>query len=228
LNFSGHRIGDLLITTVFGFQGLLTFSRGGIFVGVLAIALIYFLSILNKKADSSKKKKIPFYYILLMVMVGLFTFLQVDRITEGMLTLRYQGETEGTLIGYKEKNFNVITTNRFAILLGDLELWQEHLLGGVGVGASKYLRTPDTVNPHIEMSRLLAEHGIPGLLYFGIFVFLGLRLYKQKIEPQIRTILLALFLVGFLTSFHSAMRTYITPLLISLSTITPLNLRNKK
>jgi len=228
LNFSGHRIGDLIFTALFGFQGLLTFSRGGIFVGVLAIALIYFLSNLNKQSDGKKKIKIPFYYLIIIAVLGLITFQQVDKITGGKLVLRYQGETEGTLIGHKEKNLNVLSTNRFAILMGDLELWQENLIGGVGVGASKYLRTNDRSNPHVEFSRLLAEHGIPGLLYFGIMIYLGFRAYKQKTVPQIKTILIALYLIGLLTSFHSATRTYITPLLIALSTITPINLRNKK
>ena len=227
LNYSGHRIGDLLIMLVFGFQGLLTFSRGGIFVGVIAIFLIYFLSDLNYKTDGKKKNKLSYYYLIITATLGLITFQQVDKISGGKLTLRYQGETEGTLIGHKEKNLNIITTNRLAIFLGDLELWKENFLGGVGVGASKHLRTNDTSNPHVELSRLLAEHGVPGLLYFVIIIYLGVRAYKQRTVPQLRTIMLTLFFIGLLTSFHSAMRTYITPLLIALSTITPINQRNK-
>jgi hypothetical protein len=228
LNFSGHRIGDLLIMSIFGFQGLLTFSRGGIFVGLLAVLFIYSLSNFNNLIEVKKNRKISIYHLIIIVILGIFIFQQVDDITGGKISLRYQGETEGTFLGQKEKTLNVLTSNRFEILLGDLELWQENLMGGVGVGASKYLRSYISANPHVEFSRLLAEHGILGLLYIMIIIYLGIRLYRNNSVPQIRMVLLTLFLIGLLTSFHSAMRTFITPLFIAVSTVNPLNLRNKK
>jgi hypothetical protein len=229
LKFSGNRTLDLLFTIAFGFQGLLTFSRGGIFVGGLAIIILYFTSS-QASLRSKKQRKIgnPVYYMILFAVAGFFTFRAVDKITGGKLTLRYQGETEGTLVGSKEKDINVLTTNRFVIFIGDLGLWSDHPITGVGVGASKYLREGDSSNPHIELSRLLAEHGIPGLIYFILLVYLGFRIYGNRGSPQHRSVMLTLYFIGFATCFHSATRTFITPLLVSLSTMLPAQSGTKK
>ncbi len=222
LKFSGNRLLDLMITLGFVFQGLLTFSRGGVLVGGLAMLLLYFtFNQASEKKTKTKKLRKPIYYLAIIGVAGFFTFQAVDRITGGKLILRYQGETEGTLLGNKEKNLNVITTNRFVIFLGDMELWQENPVAGVGVGASKYLREGDSSNPHIEFSRLLAEHGILGLIYFILLVYLGFRIYGNRSSPQHRSVMLTLYFIGFATCFHSATRTFITPLLVSLSTMLP-------
>ncbi len=229
LKFSGNRLLDLIITVGFAFQGLLTFSRGGILVGGLAMLLMYFtFNQSSEKKTKIKKGRKSIYYLVIIAVAGFFTFQAVDRIAGGKLTLRYQGETEGTVLGRKEKNLNVITTNRFVIFLGDMELWQEHPVGGVGVGASKYLREGDSSNPHIELSRLLAEHGIPGLIYFILLVYLGFRIYGNRGSPQHRSVMLTLYFIGFATCFHSATRTFITPLLVSLSTMLPAQSGTKK
>lgn len=223
LNFSGNRILDLVFIFSFGFQGLLTFSRGGIFVGGLAILLLYFTYSQHNIRSKKIKLRKPIYYLILVTFLGIFTFQTVDEITGGKLSLRYKGETEGTLIGSKEKNFDVLTTNRSIIFIGDLYLWRDYIVSGVGVGASKYLRAGDSSNPHIELSRLLAEHGLLGFFYFIILFYLGIKIYKNRVSDKHRSIMLTIFFVGLATCFHSATRTFITPLLIVLSTISPLN-----
>ena len=70
---------------------------------------------------------------------------------------------------------------------------------------------------HVELSRLLAEHGVLGFIYFLILCRLGIQLFKSSPNPLIKGILMALFLVAMYTSFHAAMRTFVTPALIGLS-----------
>ncbi|WP_332910235.1 hypothetical protein [Algoriphagus boritolerans] len=78
-----------------------------------------------------------------MIPLGVMLFVVMivaNSITGGMLLLRYQGETQGTLAGSADKNLNKITTNRSDIFLEDVKLFAEYPGMGVGVGASAFLR----------------------------------------------------------------------------------------
>lgn len=122
--------------------------------------------------------------------------------------------------GTKEKSLNSITTNRFNILESDLNLFSKYSILGVGAGASKYLRNEFyLVSTHIESSRLLAEHGILGVFFIMIILSLFFDVYKSSNDNLYKSILFALLFLGWYTSFHAATRTYITPLLMGLSTI---------
>jgi O-antigen ligase len=107
--------------------------------------------------------------------------------------------------------------------MGDVQLWRENFILGVGVGASKDLRPTTEEIPtaaHVELSRLLAEHGIFGLLFFIALLTLPFSILSQNDDSLTRAILVAFFILGMYTSFHAAMRTYVTPLFISLSLVT--------
>ena len=163
------------ITLLFGmaFQGLLTFSRGGMLGGIIGILLIItVLNILRLKAiERGRLKKINRYAILGILSIGTL-FLLANSITGGLLVKRYQGETYGTILGTKEKDINVVTTGRWEIFLGDLELWQKYPILGTGVGISQPLRENIRgVISHVEVSRLLAEQEIVGLIYSVVLFF---------------------------------------------------------
>ena len=229
LKFSGQRFLDLVIMVAFAFQGLLTFSRGGMIVGGMAMLILYFtFPKASEKEKSRNKTKKSVFYLILALVIGFLTFQMVDKISGGKLKLRYQGETEGTFSGSREKTLNVITSNRLAIFLGDIALWQKFFISGVGIGSSKYMREDTSMNPHVELSRLLAEQGIPGLFYFVLLLFIGIRISRNKIFLHHRSIMLALYFIGFATCFHSATRTFITPLLVSLSSMLPLPIDDSK
>jgi hypothetical protein len=217
--FSGYLIVDALILFAFTFQGLLTFSRGGMLGAVLGIIVVLFFL---RKAPLKERRKYGLpnigKYVLPAILVAVVAYITVDEITGGMLSLRYQGETMGTLAGSKEKSINTVTTGRFEIFEGDISLWVDHFFLGVGAGASRFLRETMTGTvAHVELSRLLAEHGVLGFIYFLILCRLGIQLFKSSPNPLIRGILMALFLVAMYTSFHAAMRTFVTPALIGLS-----------
>jgi len=216
---TGYRIADIVLFFLFGFQGLLTFSRGGIIGGVLGILIILFYVLLS--AESEKRRfKLPRLgkILVLSVILLMVTFQVADTLTGGLLGLRYLGETEGTLAGTKEKSIDSITTGRFNIFMEDLELWEENPVFGVGVGASSFLRDGSQFYlTHVELSRLLSEHGVLGVLYFLILMFLMIRLFRSKKSPMEKGILVAFFMIAIYTTFHAAMRTYLTPLFIGLS-----------
>jgi len=223
--FSGTRVLDIVFMMVFALQGLLTFSRGGILVGVLAILFIILLPSDSRDPVSGKKEKSgSFLKNLMFIALGLgflfLAFLVVDSITGGLLTLRYKGETTGTSAGYAEKNLDKITSGRSDIFVYDMEIWKENPMFGVGSGASPYIRMEKEgalIAPHVELSRLLAEQGVPGLIFFLLLLYLGARIWLNRKKIPQSDMLMALYIVALATSFHAAMRTFVTPFFMTLS-----------
>ena len=108
---------------LFVFQGLLSFSRGGMLGGFFAVLLLILAQMQTKNKPIGYKNKNfkPFILIIFSIIIILFTFRFANEITGGNLLLRYQGETNSTLSGYKEKDLNTITTNRFNIFMDDID-----------------------------------------------------------------------------------------------------------
>lgn len=223
--FSGYRVADMAIMGLFALQTLLTFSRGGMFGAVIAIASLIGASILSKQNTADKKanrkKNLAIIYLAAGVVILYLAFNAVDNITGGKLTQRYQGETEGTAGGYAEKDLNRITSGRSGIIEEDLQVWQEYPLFGAGIGASPYLRMKFQngelfyITPHIEISRLMAEHGLLGLAYFFLLMYLGWKIWVRRNRIPYSDVIFALYILAFVSSFHSAMRTFVTPFLLS-------------
>jgi hypothetical protein len=218
---SGYRWIDFIFFILFTFRGLLTFSRGGMIGAFLAILIIFFyetighgISTVGKPFIRRLLKTLPVIIILLVI------FGYADRIASGNLVLRYQGETPGTAAGYREKTLNTFTANRLNVFVDDLKLWKENPLLGVGTGASYYLReNTHRIAAHVELSRLLSEHGLFGLTYFFILCVLGYNVYRRASWTLSGPVLFAIFILALFTTFHSAMRTFVTPLLVGLSLI---------
>jgi len=215
LKFSGYLSLDYVVMILFVFQGLLSFSRGGMIVGVLGLGILLFEKI---KANLIKNIGI----VILSGALLFATFNIVNNLTGGLLILRYQGETEGTLAGSKEKSTDVLTSGRVGIFNGDIELWLNAPILGVGSGASKYLRDreyEEMAASHIEFSRLLAEHGILGLVYFFVILFFVWGVIKKIKVAQTKALITAIVFIAIATSFHAAMRTYVTPMLLLLAVV---------
>ncbi len=215
---TGNRMIDGILACVFLIQGLFTFSRGGM-VSSAASLLIFSYMLFIKGGFKARIPVAVKRYALPVFIIFVAAIFYANDLTQGKLFLRYQGETEGTLLGTKEKNLNTFTTNRNLILMEDLTLWTEYPILGVGAGASKYERSEGRgIAAHIEFSRLLAEHGIPGVIIILLIITVAYRLKSEK-DPTLRAIKAGLFFLAIFTTFHSATRTFITPLLISLSVI---------
>lgn len=222
--FSGlGRIIDICVFCLFFFQGLLTFSRGGIIGGVLGILALLFI---NQKRKSKFNKKMNIGRLLFIGGPAIILiFIVANNISDGNLSLRYQGETAGTLSGTKEKNLNTITTSRSEISEGDISLFLDYPIFGVGVGESKELRkVQNGVITHVEFSRLLAEHGILGGLV--LLMVLWYFLVKRGMLANNGAAFYILAIIGFYTTFHAATRTFMSPLLMSLMFLQVVQKRN--
>lgn len=218
---TGYKMLDIVVLALLTIQGLLTFSRGGMIGGFFGILiLMYYLTRLS--FNERRRLAIPNFkkYVIPLGIMLFFVMILANTITGGMLLLRYKGETQGTLAGSADKNLNKITTNRSDIFIEDVKLFAEYPAMGVGVGASTFLRDDyKGYAPHVELSRLLAEHGTLGLIIF--LLFLGVFILNRNGAPEniSKGLLIACFLIGFLATFHSATRTYITPLLMGISCV---------
>lgn len=218
LNLTGNRVSDIFLLVIFFLQGLISFSRGGMIVGLLGVLVYAFGE--SMKIERIKKLKTNYRGILFLMamLIPLFVgvFYYVNDVTNGKLLARYKGETEGTSRGTQEKTLSKVTSGRNDLLKDDLRVWSEHLIFGVGVGSSMYERGKFGTNmaPHIEFSRLLSEHGILGGLHFLLIVFLGIYLWKIRNTKGIIFFIFYMFFI--LTTFHSASRTSIVPLCFGL------------
>ncbi len=243
-NFSGYKLGDMALFLLFSLQTLLTFSRGGMIGGVLAILVMVFGSAVTESpslasAIGPRKKKngFPVIYLVVGVVLLFVAFSFVDQVTGGKLSLRYQGETQGTVSGYAEKDINRFTSGRSGIVEDDIKVWLDNPIIGGGIGSSPYLRMKIQadggdfyITPHIEMSRLLSEHGILGIGYFVLIIYIGIRTWFRRNHLPFGDVLFALYVLAIATSFHAAMRTFVTPFLISICAMSlskPLSRKSK-
>src|SRR5690606_28227198 len=110
-------------------------------------------------------------YSIIMIVFGVlsvYVFNKVDELTGHKLTLRYSGETRATITGEQEKTWNKVTSGRTTLIAADWNIFREYFLFGAGPGGAKDLRTrygaPPNSAAHTEVTRLMSEHGLGGLL----------------------------------------------------------------
>ncbi len=202
---------DLLFLIYFIYRGLLTFSRGGIVTGVVALivfALFYIVS--NKKSLQQFIK-----YFSLGITFSVAVWVYTSGVTDGMLDNRYAGKNAR---GVEKED---ITSGRADIIEGQIQSFIAKPFG-IGVGNGKYKRLNSEKNitaaSHNEIGRLIEEHGI-----FGLIILIGLLIvpvfnfwfstnYKKSF-------LIAFYLIWFLTINHSAMRIALPGFIYALSLI---------
>ncbi len=201
--------------------GLLSFSRGGMITAAIGLLVIFLGNIISGKLNY-------LIYLLLFLVISIPIALSINEVTNGNLFLRYQGETEGTIQGSKEKTLDSYTTGRFSIFSGDLETFKNSWLFGVEIGESQLYRK-DTQNQlsHVELSRVVAEHGLIGAIAFCILLLNILyRFYNCSGSKQTKYLLLAIWILGFATTFHGATRTILPFIFMSIPMLTILSKSN--
>jgi hypothetical protein len=218
---------DLSLLLLFTIRGLLTFSRGGMVSALLAIIII----LVMPKAKAAwqdhevriRKLNLPAILVVGIILVGSFYF--VNAMTNNYLLYRYQGQTARSInTGFSNDiTLNQITSGRVTIFKSDLNMFMAYPALGVGVGQTKWRRPEfggDTKSgSHIEMSRLMAEHGFFGaILVFMIFIYPFMRLLSEPNNYR-RMINMVFLLMALSATFHNAMRTMITPLLFAFTHI---------
>jgi O-antigen ligase len=196
---TGFVLLDSLILVYFFYRGLLTFSRGGMFVSIICLfVLLIFISLYKKDGFKSL-----FKYLMI---IGLFVFgawVYTSGITGGMLDNRYAGRNA---TGKQKAD---ITSGRIDIFKNQISGFYDAPIFGIGVGNGKYKRKLQggnvTAASHNELTRLIEEHGLIGVLSLFILLLIPVFHFISGNNYQ-RGFLISFYLFWFLTINHSAMR----------------------
>lgn len=196
-------------------RGLATFSRGGVLAPIVAI--LFCLTVMSL-TDSKFQAKIgrTVYMFFAIVVVVITGFYYVNSVSGGLLELRYKGESM-----YNEDKSNLFS-GRDELLMEDFEIFQNHMLLGVGPGMAsqeRYEISGIETSAHIEFSRLLSEHGLLGLVSIIILVVFPVKHFSKLSSPDNKIILLLCVMFVFVTMSHAAMRTCVPSFIYGLGYI---------
>lgn len=186
----------VLVPTIFisVILNFLTFSRGGLVSSMVAafMALLVMLAI-------PKKRILVINTVIVGVIFFVIIFPLVDRFTEGSLSKRYQFQTD-----------SIDTTSRDFVFSNDLEIFASNPVMGVGAGKSKPVRlemTGISIATHTEFSRLLAEHGVLGIVANIAMIVIALQAFIKQKTWAGRAIALALVIWAFFYMSQTGTRT---------------------
>ena len=188
---------NVILFSAITFRAIVTFSRGGVITAIIMI--LAFLTFLYFKTKSREKLKIIVSFAAIVSVLG-FTWVISSNETEGLIDKRYNNQdTSG-----REKED--ISAGRVNLFLGELEGFIENPFLGVGANGMKEVRIERFgrgVVSHNELSRLLSEHGIFGII---ILLILLLRPLLSRTKNRDNIFFFALLCFWFATINHSAMR----------------------
>lgn len=191
-----------LFTLSFSFiyQTILTFSRGGSFNAIFSL----FAGILFPVKNNKIRNTIFMFLIFISVLLIVYLIPKLVLFTEGVIEERYS---------------DISTTGRDQIILADIKIFLDHPIFGVGPGRSKEYHTfyYKRTSPHTEFSRLLAEHGIFGLISGLLLISLILDIVKNSTDSEDKSLKMMLITWSIITMLHSATRLAVTTFILGIS-----------
>jgi len=208
---TGYVLFDALFLIYFIYRGLLTFSRGGIFAGVIALLVFAFFYIIYSQGSLKLFLKYFFAAIIFTTAVWVYT----SGATGGMLDNRYAGKNA------KGVQKTDISSGRVALLETQFKDFFNSPLG-IGVGNGKFKRISSgehvAAASHNEIGRLIEEHGVIGGIILLLLLIVPLFNFWNGTNYQ-RAFLISFYLLWFLTINHSAMRIAFPGFIYALSLI---------
>lgn len=153
-------------------QTLLTFSRGGSFsiaIAVIALAI-------SHTSNVRVRRRIVTIGALALVLAYFLVFPWLETFTQGAF----------------EQRFSDTTSSRTDLAANDTEIFRQNLVLGAGPGMTKFQRLgyevcelrsdrcKDEASSHTEFTRMLGEHGIPGVASLVVLAVLAWNAYRRK------------------------------------------------
>lgn len=192
-----------LLTVGMVVQGILTFSRGGTYSLILA-GLAFGLHLWRTPGARGRFLALMAAFAVLVFGV---VYPRLDDVSTGALTARFQ---------------DLDTTGRLELVEADMMSFRENLALGSGVGGSlpyhEYV-LGESIGPHTEYTRLLAEHGLFGILIMGLMVWMLLKRYVGNHHGLGRALSAALAVWSLSIMAHSATRIAATSLAFALALV---------
>lgn len=188
---------DIALLALIGYRAVITFSRGGV-ITAIACAILFVVVLYFKSDAKLKSSFIPKITILIALLLGVWIVSSVA--TFGLIENRYANEDA------TGRDKGDMGTGRATLFETELEAFKEAPFTGIGVGKSKEYRAEKTnieAASHNEVSRLLSEHGIFGIIALLILLFTPLIFW---IKHKSNLFLFSFLCFWFLTINHSSMR----------------------
>ena len=197
---AGFRPLLLALGLTFAAQSMLTFSRGGIYNAAAAGAIV-FLFLLQ---DARSRAAVATVTVVVLVALPTLVMPRLDAFTDGALSARFA-------------SFDL--TNRGELAKLDLEIWRDNTLLGVGPGQAGYYRerTGRYAAAHTEYTRMLAEHGLLGLVSMLLLVTAVAQNVGRIADTRTRALVAGLAGWALIFMLDKAMRTAAPAFLLGLS-----------
>jgi hypothetical protein len=189
---------NLFLALNISYRGFITFSRGGMITGIVMIIII--VTFLYFNSNETGRVKLNYSLILIVLaIVGVWMYTSFQ--TGGLINKRYANQDASGRV--KTSQF----TGRENLAEEEIDIFLDNPFFGAGVGKVIEIRqseTGETVASHNEITRMLAEHGMLGVIGLLILIITPFVLY---LEYKFNVFLLCFVIFWFLTINHAAMRT---------------------
>ena len=188
---------NVALLSLIGYRAIVTFSRGGVITALIVSGLFI---IFYAQMTSAKTRGRILLYTVVVVITGAITWGLSSSRTEGLIDKRYANKDAAGRI--KEN----ISTGRAELINSELKAFYENPITGIGIGKMKEYReekTGITAATHNEVSRILSEHGLAGLIALTILIIYPL-IYRMKNRRNY--LFYSALAFWFLTINHSSMR----------------------
>lgn len=193
----GLKILNIVIFTAIGFRAFVTFSRGGVITAVITILafLVIYYSVVSRK---KRNNIITIFFIFCSVCV--MTWVISSNQTGGFIDLRYANKD------HRGREKQDISTGRGVLFEKEIEGFISNPFFGIGSSRAKDQRIEEEgqgVTSHNEVSRILAEHGMLGVVMLLILILKPLD-FRSKHKRNY--FFYAFLCFWFATINHSSMR----------------------
>jgi O-antigen ligase len=171
-------------------QSVLTFSRGGMYNVIGAVAIV----ILVQARDIKKTVSILIPVLLITVLFIAFIFPLLNDFTGGLLQERFESTDPA---------------NRVEIIESDFQILFENPVLGIGIGEAKIYRQQIfsyVMNSHTEFTRLISEHGLFGIAAIVMLVVMSLFGFQKQKTPFGKAIVAGAVVWSCLYMLNSGMR----------------------
>lgn len=188
---------NIILFLVVTFRGVVTFSRGGIITGVLMV-FILLVKLFFVSKSVVKQKLINIFTVLMFSLICVWLYSSYQ--TGGMIENRYANEGPTGL--KKEDRLG----GREKIAKTELQMFIDNPIFGIGVGKNKEYReelTGEVAASHNEITRMLAEHGVFGILALSILLCTPIIL---SLNNKQHIYMFSFVIFWLLTINHAAMR----------------------
>jgi Lipid A core - O-antigen ligase and related enzymes len=190
-------------------QSVMTFSRGGMYNATGAVLAMILVQM--RKPGQSLLRLLPVGAIVLIFLAFVFPYL--NDFTGGNLQTRFE---------------DADPTSRGSIVEADLQIFSENPVFGVGVGASfwEYLVKLDRItSSHTEFTRLLAEHGLFGVLALVCLLLMFVHNFRRQTTNAGKALVAGFFAWSSLFMLNAGMRLAAPSFILGLCFLTVSNIQ---